>query len=195
VDFFDMGDRYPVLDKHNESTIPNLFIVGDVAGTPDIKAALNAGHEAAHLVGKRFPQTPAGAEYTVAILGAGPAGVNAAMNAGSWGFHTWCLNGRKYSRRLKYSRTISRCIPVDGRSSRSGDFPFQETTASALLNLWSPLVKDMQLNIHEHEEVKGLRKKGCFVITTSSREYLAASVIVAAGKLTFLAKAWTGCRI
>ncbi len=48
--FTDMGDRYPILDKNQQSSIEGLYVVGDISGTPDIKAAINSGHElASHL--------------------------------------------------------------------------------------------------------------------------------------------------
>jgi len=48
-----MGDRYPVLDKNHQSNIKGLYVVGDIAGTPDIKAAINSGqHLAEHLAGE-----------------------------------------------------------------------------------------------------------------------------------------------
>ena len=34
--FTDMGDQYPVLDKHGQSNIKGLFVVGDISGTPDL---------------------------------------------------------------------------------------------------------------------------------------------------------------
>lgn len=187
--FFDMGDRYPVLDKRNESTIPNLFVVGDVAGTPDIKAALNAGYDAAHLIAKRFTQTPAASQYTVAILGAGPAGLNAANECKKLGVPYIVFERKEILSSIKvFKDELPLYYPSTGEPRIRGDLPFEETTAKDLLDLWTPMIESMQLNIREHEEVKGIRKKGCFVITTTKGEYLAAALIVAAGKLTFLQK-------
>ena len=45
--FTDMGDRYPVLDRHGQSNIEGLWVVGDISATPDIKAAINGGAELA----------------------------------------------------------------------------------------------------------------------------------------------------
>ena len=57
--YTDMGSRYPVLDRSGQSNIKGLFVVGDIAGTPDIKAAINTGHDlASHLVS--LPRRAAG---------------------------------------------------------------------------------------------------------------------------------------
>jgi hypothetical protein len=52
---FDMGDRYPVLSRRYESSIEGLFVVGNLTGSPDIKAALNAGHDVAHHIAGLSP--------------------------------------------------------------------------------------------------------------------------------------------
>ena len=44
---WDMGPRFPVLDANRQSSISGLYLAGDVTGTPDIKAAINAGAEVA----------------------------------------------------------------------------------------------------------------------------------------------------
>ncbi|MEE8257537.1 MAG: hypothetical protein V3R60_06565, partial [Acidobacteriota bacterium] len=44
---FDMGERFPILGKKNESSVQGVFIAGDATGSPDIKAALNQGREVA----------------------------------------------------------------------------------------------------------------------------------------------------
>ena len=52
----DMGDRYPVLDQKRQSNIKDLYVVGDIAGTPDIKAAINSGFDlGTHLASLRRP--------------------------------------------------------------------------------------------------------------------------------------------
>ena len=77
--FTDMGDRYPILDKNQQSSIKGLYVVGDIGGTPDVKAAINSGHElACHLASSpRLDVGPADCE--VLIIGGGPAGVTVAM--------------------------------------------------------------------------------------------------------------------
>jgi len=76
---WDMGPRFPVLDRQRQSSIPGLYMAGDVTGTPDIKAALNAGAEVArHLLAQDIQCKPP-CDAHVLILGGGPAGVAAAL--------------------------------------------------------------------------------------------------------------------
>ena len=64
--------------------VPGCFIIGDVSGTPLIKNAANEGADVikhiAHELGNGAPPEPK-AEYDVAIIGVGPAGLSAAIIA------------------------------------------------------------------------------------------------------------------
>ena len=76
---WDMGPRFPVLDSNRQSSIPGLYLAGDVTGTPDIKAAINAGAEVArHILTQDLKCKPP-CDAHVLILGGGPAGVGAAL--------------------------------------------------------------------------------------------------------------------
>lgn len=76
---WDMGPRFPVLDSNQQASIPGLYLAGDVTGTPDIKAAINAGAEVArHILSQELRCKPP-CDAHVLILGGGPAGVSAAL--------------------------------------------------------------------------------------------------------------------
>ena len=90
---FDMGPRFPLLDKRRQSSISGLYMAGDVIGTPDIKAAINAGAEVArHLLAQEIECRPP-CDAHVIIIGGGPAGVSAALEFEKAGPQKW--NGRK----------------------------------------------------------------------------------------------------
>lgn len=187
--FFDMGDRYPLLDENNESSIPGMFVIGDVAGTPDIKAALNTGYDVAHHLAARYKTLVEHVDAAVAILGAGPAGVNAANELRKLGVSYIVFERKEIFAAIKaFEDDLPLFYPSTGEPGIRGDLPYQETTAQELMDVWMPLVESLHLNIHEREEVKAVKKKGAFVITTNQREYLCSAVLVATGKLTFLKK-------
>ncbi|MCH8021629.1 NAD(P)-binding domain-containing protein, partial [candidate division KSB1 bacterium] len=73
----------PFLKKHNESNIPGLFIIGDLAGAPVIKYAMAQGHDVIEHIAA-LPGAIGGGEgdlLDVVIIGAGAAGLNAALQA------------------------------------------------------------------------------------------------------------------
>src|SRR5690349_7641159 len=76
--------QLPELTKDYESTVKGLYIVGDLADAPVIKIALNQGYEIASRIAARADaKADAKAKQEgvldVAIVGAGPAGIGAAL--------------------------------------------------------------------------------------------------------------------
>src|SRR5262245_66574286 len=76
--------QLPHLSKDYESNIKGLFIVGDLADAPVIKLALKQGHDTVDGVfardfGGRAPAQAADV-VDVAIIGAGPSGIGAALS-------------------------------------------------------------------------------------------------------------------
>src|SRR2546429_4731525 len=97
-----MSADMPYLTPEHETTIPNLFIVGELGGLALIKNAVNQGRECIDLVTKRIAEgqipggqgfraptggqrSPGHAEhaeiYDVLIVGAGPGGISASLRA------------------------------------------------------------------------------------------------------------------
>ncbi len=188
--FADMGDRYPVLDAHFQSSIAGLYIIGDVAGTPDIKASLNTGYDVAHHIADSATGTaPHTEEFSVAIIGGGPAGLNAAIELQKRGVKYVLLERREILHAIRaFESNLPLFYPSTGDPHIRGDLWFGDTTAKELIAKWTPQIASLHLNIHEREEVKSLKKKGVFIISTPQRDYTAGCVILATGKLAFLKK-------
>src|SRR5215213_1693482 len=73
----------PVRNERFMTNVPGCYIIGDVSGTPLIKNAANEGADVIkHIVEdlKNSPMEPK-AEFDVAIIGIGPAGLSAAILA------------------------------------------------------------------------------------------------------------------
>ncbi len=73
----------PTRDEKFMTNVPGCYIIGDVSGTPLIKNAANEGADVIkHITGelKTLPPEPK-AEFDVAIIGIGPAGLSAAITA------------------------------------------------------------------------------------------------------------------
>src|SRR5438874_1167376 len=78
-----MGEDMPYLTPEYETTIKNMFIVGELGGLALIKNAVNQGRECIDTIAQRFAtgSRPAGDVYDVLIVGAGPAGITASLRA------------------------------------------------------------------------------------------------------------------
>ncbi|HEX8459282.1 MAG TPA: NAD(P)-binding domain-containing protein [Pyrinomonadaceae bacterium] len=93
-----------------ETNVPGCYVIGDVSGTPLIKNAANEGAtvmvhlaEELHATGAREGQPEV--DYEVAIIGAGPAGLSAAIMAERLGLKYVCIEqDTVMSTIVKYSK-------------------------------------------------------------------------------------------
>lgn len=187
--YTDMGDRYPVLDRDRQSNIEGLYVVGDIAGTPDIKAAINSGFElATHLVSLPRP-TLDPADCEVLVIGGGPAGVTIARELGKRGIsHLLLERKRLFNSIATLGNSRKLFLAETGPSAVHGELGFEDGTVAECLAQWEQRLQDRELNVKLGETVTKINKRDLFEIKTDKRTYLAHRVVVAIGKLTFLGK-------
>jgi thioredoxin reductase (NADPH) len=80
-----VGADTPYLTQEYESTIENLFVIGELGGLALIKNAVNQGRHCVDIITQRLAANhPVGSVqgiYDVVIVGAGPAGISASLRA------------------------------------------------------------------------------------------------------------------
>lgn len=200
--FFDMGPRFPVQDKDRQSSIPGLYMAGDVTGTPDIKAAINTGAEVArHLLAQEIRCRPP-CDAHVIIIGGGPAGVSAALEFEKRGRERWggqpgylLLEKRRLFNTL---RNFAKCKPLfypsTGDREVKGELRFDEPLdgdsipTCDLLEIWDRRLQQSPLNVRLGETVTDIQKTDKFRVVTDERSYLCDRVILCVGKLVYLSR-------
>lgn len=179
----------PSLSAELETSVPNLFIAGELGGLALIKNAINQGRDCVDHVVRRLPtlrQRPGLGEppLDLAIIGAGPAGLSASLRALEQGLSFVTLESEDFGGTVaKYPRqklvmTSPVELPIYGKFSKL------EITKENLLELWSKVAKKVGLRIRTHERVDEIRRdaSGRFTIRTAKDEYRALAVIIAIGK-------------
>jgi len=80
-----VGADMPQLDPHHETTVPNVFIAGELGGLALIKNAVNEGRDCMDTIASRLFAIKRGRVIPgvsdVCIVGAGPAGISASLRA------------------------------------------------------------------------------------------------------------------
>ncbi len=199
---FDMGPRFPLLDKRRQSSISGLYMAGDVIGTPDIKAAINAGAEVArHLLAQEIECRPP-CDAHVIIIGGGPAGVSAALEFEKAGPQKW--NGRKgyllleKKRLFTTIRNFAKCKPLfyasTGEREVTGNLWWAEPGEGAavrscdLVEEWEQQLEAYSLAVRLGETVTDIQKTDKFRVVTDKGSYICDRVILSIGKLVYLTK-------
>lgn len=179
----------PSLSAELETSVPNLFIAGELGGLALIKNAINQGRDCVDHITERLPSLrlkPGLGEppLDLAIIGAGPAGLSASLRAHERGLRFVTLESEDFGGTVaKYPRQkLVMTSPVE--LPIYGKFTKLEITKENLLELWSKVAKKVGLSIRTHERVEEIRRDaaGRFTIRSTKGEYRSLAVLVAIGK-------------
>ena len=97
-----MVQRRPAVNADRESNIRGLYIIGDLAGAPVIKLAMAQGYEIIeHIASKPDAISNDLNMYDVLIVGAGAAGLNAALAAQERGMRLVVLEKQKIANTIE----------------------------------------------------------------------------------------------
>ena len=178
----------PVLTSEYETSIPNLFIVGELGGLALIKNAVNQGRDCVNAISAKMKMNPAayrssGSIVDVLIVGAGPAGISASLCAIQNKLSYLTLEQddiggtvRQYPRQ-KLVMTSPVELPMYGK------FKKIEITKEALLELWEDVFRRCGLKVQTQEKVQEIiPEAGGFRVVSTKGEYHAQHVILALGK-------------
>jgi putative YpdA family bacillithiol system oxidoreductase len=180
------GANLPVLSQTFETTVPGIFIAGELSGMGLIKNAVMqgtaVGKEIARRVHSEGPRQ-SNASLDVAVIGAGPAGLAVALSAMGDGLRYIVLEqGDAGGTILHYPRRkIVMTAPVE--LPVWGPLKFRETTKENLLAVWKEIVQKTGLEVHNREKVTGVTKEGEFYrVVTDKGTYAARYIVLALGR-------------
>src|SRR5688572_2508547 len=177
---------YPVLpaaDEKGESSVPGVYLVGEVAGTPLIKLGLNAGHALVDRLAPELRGEQGGDAWDFVIVGAGAAGLAAAARAQSLGLRAVVVDAN-HAVETVYTMTKGKILFAEPETIPNESLMwFEECTKEQLLQKWSQQIRELGLDVREFEKVVDVKRKGRLLeVITQKQKYLARRVILAVGK-------------
>ncbi len=182
-----MGSDMPYLTPEFETTIRNLFIVGELGGLALIKNAVNQGRACVDTITSRqsTAQNHDGAAvYDVLIVGAGPAGISASLRAIEQKLNYVTLEQEEVGGTVaKYPRQkLVMTSPVE--FPMYGKFKKTELSKENLLAFWDMVLNRADFNVRTGEKVETIARAddGVFTVTTAHNSYRASAVILALGR-------------
>jgi len=178
---------YPVLPDVNakgESNIAGMFVIGDVAGRPLIKIGLNDGYDLANRLADELGDAPSSsADYQVAVIGAGVAGMATALRLHELGIRAVAVDaGRSFQTLRSFTKgKLLFAEPLD--MEQKGSIPFAEGVTEEVLTEWDALIAASGLELREYTKVVDVRRDPAgFRIVTERGEIIARRVVLSIGK-------------
>ncbi len=171
----------PVFDGRFETTVRGMYVAGEVNGIGRIHVAVAQGRQAA--AAALESGGPHGCELDVVIVGAGPAGLAAALEARRRGVRYVLFEKGSFGGAiLSYPRDkIVMTLPLD--LPGVGKVKLRRTSKEALLELFQTVVRHAELDIVEHAEVRQIRPiEGGLRVETAGQTVTAHRVILAIGR-------------
>ncbi len=181
----DMPTRRPALRANRESNIPGLYIIGDLAGAPVIKLAMAQGVEVIeHIAAKPDARLQDPNIYDVVVVGAGAAGLNAALAARDNGLRTVVLEKSKLANTIEDFPEGKWVYAEPDSSLPRGKLWLDGARKEDLIRRWRQIVAENQLDVRVEEGLKSLEreKDGTFRLCSEKGEYRARRVVLATGQ-------------
>jgi thioredoxin reductase (NADPH) len=183
-----MGANMPSLTTAYETTIKNLFIVGELGGLALIKNAINQGRDCIDNIANRVNAMGARRSIPdvvdVLIVGAGPAGISASLRAIEKKLTYLTVDeGEMGGTVAKYPRQkLVMTSPVE--FPMYGKFKKMELSKEELLAFWSKVLQRVDFKFRQGEKVEDIKKgeDGLFTLVTAKGQYRSHAVILAIGK-------------
>jgi thioredoxin reductase len=178
------GVDIPVLKPNFETSMPGIYIAGELGGMGLIRNAIRQGYEALDHVSEDLKENSSQAPLDVVIVGAGPSGFSASLRSMEKKLRYKTveqdsLGGTVYQfPRGKLVMTAPVMLPM------VGEMKFTETTKETLLKFWQDVEKQTGVEISYHERVEAITKndQGGYDVKTNKANYHTRSVLLTIGR-------------
>ena len=154
--------KVPTRDASFMTNVPGCYIIGDVSGTPLIKNAANEGADCIKHIVEDLHAAPGEpkAELDVAIIGAGPAGLSAAILAKQAGLRYVTIEQDKVLATIDaYPANKYVFFKPETMESRGGiSVDGAGLQREVILETWTRTMMDNGVAVNENESCKSVKK-------------------------------------
>lgn len=180
------GVDIPVLSQQFESSVPGIFVAGELGGMGLIRKTTEQGRQAMNALAARLSDAPSKAPLDVVIVGAGPAGISAGLSAIQHKLRYAIveqedsLGGAVYHYpRNKIAMTAPVKLDLIGSMNLGS-----EVQKETLLSFWQDVVSRTGLRFQFSERLESVEGQadGSFIVRTTRSQYHCRSVMLALGR-------------
>lgn len=177
------GVELPRLTPDFETSCPGIYIIGELTGMGLIRNATMQGRQVGATIAKTGRRGGAG-DLDVIIVGAGPAGIAAALGCMAYGLEVRILEQSAYGGTIAHYPRAK--IVMTGTIELPGYGTVRRKTMQKedLLELWQDIRARAHLNVREGVRVEGIARDGdrWRVATADGGAERAANVVLALGR-------------
>ncbi len=176
-------DDIPIMNEYNETSIPGLYIAGELGGLSLIRNAIEQGNRVVeHIAGKAGKENDSNI-YDLVIVGAGPAGLSAALTARQHNLNFRILDQQAaggtilHYPRQKLVMTQPVEIPYYGKLKKT------EISKEELLEIWMDIIESQGISVESKVNVTGVSKNNStFITETANGPLHSRTVVLAMGR-------------
>lgn len=179
-------DQLPELTRDFETSVPGLYCIGDLTGIPLIKLAAESGYKFIQRLVQdssfvsRYMEDGA---YDLIIIGAGPSGVSASLNASRHGLNHLLIESSQVYNTIVNFPVGKPIFVTPAEPPMKSDLVFHDGTKETLLEELRNAIEKRDLPLLENETVKRIvKEQKVFVVETDKGKYRASRVVVAIGR-------------
>jgi len=176
------GVELPHISEEFETTIPGIYIAGELGGMGLIKNAVEQGKQAMSYIASKL-KSNGKTKYDVVIIGSGPAGISATLEAAKRKLKFVTLEQNTLGGtvanfpRAKVVMTSPMDLPLYGKVKLT------ETSKSELIEMWTDVLSKNNIKINELEKVEKIEKQSeFFLVQTDKNHYTTKAVLLAIGR-------------
>ncbi len=160
-----IGDRPKLADDLSAMGAPGVFLAGDVTGLPLIKNAIRQGAQAVENI--QASLSSHASPLDVVIVGAGPAGISAALKAKELGLRFEIVEQggvaqsiRNFPRgKLVFDQPLE--LPLTGK------LWLAESTKEELLQKWMRVIREERIMVREQTRFEALERSGDEIVVVT----------------------------
>ena len=181
-------ERYPKIDSNGEASIPGIFVAGDLTGIPLLKLAAENGKKVVRYIintdefKKLKLLNTQNDVYDLIIVGAGPAGISAGLEAQKYNIKFKIVeSSQKYNTIINFPKGKPiYAEPVD--YAQESDLIINDGTKETLLEELYTQIKNKNLPVEEGVMVETINKVDDHFELIAEKKYKALYIILSIGK-------------
>lgn len=178
-------EKYPALNDQGETTLEGVYVAGDLTGVPLLKLAAESG--AAKIkqfcADPNFKTSTTDSVYDVIIVGAGPAGLSAALECQANSLKYVVLESNQVFNTIENFPKAKPILAKPDLMEVQSQLPIKDGIKEGILEEWKSFIQQQPLALKTGIKVQKLSRKAQEVIVeTQDSEYHGQKVLLCIGK-------------